>query len=88
MRCSQGDPHRHPSLAALDEGIQSIRLVRMSPRSPEFQCAPVAIQAASESVLSRALAGSGIDLLISHRRTLDPCAFWQSFAIHASHSSP
>ena len=65
--------------AILEEAIHGMRFVRMSPRSAEFQCALVAIQAASETSLARALAGTGKRLILTHRGTLDPCAFWQSF---------
>jgi hypothetical protein len=56
-----------------------MRFVRMNPRSPEFQCALVAIQAATEQSLKRALAGTGKRVIMCHRGTLDPCAFWVSF---------
>jgi len=76
----------------MEEAIRAMRFVRLHPRTPEFQCALVATQAATEESLQRALAGSGkwFDglttlsdvegrLLVTHRGTLDPCAFWQSF---------
>ena len=62
-----------------EEAIHGMRFVRLNPRSPEFQCALVAIQAATEESLCRALADTDKQMIISHRGTLDPCAFWQSF---------
>jgi hypothetical protein len=63
----------------LEEAIHQMRFVRMNPRTREFQCALVAIQSATESNIINALSGTERRLLISHRGTLDPCAFWQSF---------
>ena len=37
------------------------------------------IQVDTEAALFRALAGSQVQALITHRGTLDPCAFWQAF---------
>jgi nicotinamide riboside kinase len=62
-----------------EEAIRGMRFVRMSPRSQEFQCALVAIQAGTEESLKRALEGTSKQLIVTHRGTLDPCAFWQSF---------
>lgn len=56
-----------------------MRFVRLSPRSTEFQCALVAIQSAIEETVIRALTGTDKRILLTHRGTLDPCAFWQSF---------
>ncbi len=63
----------------MEESIHAMRFVRLPPRTPEFQCALVATQAATEETLQRALAATGKRLLVTHRGTLDPCAFWQSF---------
>lgn len=62
-----------------EEAIHGMRFVRMDPHSYEFQCALVAIQAATEENLSRAFVGTNKRFIISHRGTLDPCAFWLSF---------
>ncbi len=56
-----------------------MRFVRMDPCRPEFQCALVVIQAGMEEALCRALRGTGRHVIVSHRGTLDPCAFWRSF---------
>jgi hypothetical protein len=39
----------------------------------------VAVQAGTEDFLRRDRHGTGICATVSHRGTLDPCAFWQSF---------
>jgi len=62
-----------------EEAIRGMRCVRMSPRSREFQCALLAIQAGMEEGLKRALVGTAKQLIVTDRGTLDPCAFWQSF---------
>ena len=66
-------------VAILEEAIHGMRFVRVNLRSAEFQCALVAVQAATEQSLARALAGTRKRAIICHRGTLDPCAFWQSF---------
>ena len=66
-------------VAATEEAIHSMRFVRLSPQSAEFQCALVAIQAATEQTVMRGLANTNKRILLTHRGTLDPCAFWQSF---------
>ena len=77
-RVSQG-PRVGSEVAILDEATHGMHFVRMSPRSAECQCALVAIQAATEQSLARALGGTGTRAIICHRGTLDSCAFWQSF---------
>jgi len=66
-------------LLITEEAIHSLRFVRLSPRSREFQCALVAIQAGTEAALLRSLAQTQVQAILTHRGTLDPCAFWQSF---------
>jgi hypothetical protein len=66
-------------IVTAEEAIRGMRFVRLSPHSREFQCALVAAQAATEDSLRRALQDTNKRLIISHRGTLDPCAFWQSF---------
>jgi hypothetical protein len=73
------DARLRRSFVVTEEAIHGMRFVRMHPRSPEFQCALVAIQAATEASLRRALVGTGRHVILCHRGTLDPCAFWQSF---------
>jgi nicotinamide riboside kinase len=79
LRRLQAVPAMGAAVVVLEEAIRAMRFVRLGPRSREFQCALVATQAASEESLTRALADSGKKLLVTHRGTLDPCAFWQSF---------
>ena len=79
LRAIASDAALAPVASLSEEAIHGMRFVRMSPRAAEFQCALVAIQAATEDSVMRALAGSGKQVLLSHRGTLDPCAFWQSF---------
>ena len=67
-----------PPVGVSEEAIHGMRFVRMSPRSPEFQCALVPIQAATEAALLRTLARTQVRAILTHRGTLDPCAFWQS----------
>ena len=66
-------------MVVLEEAIRAMRFVRLDPRGREFQRAHVATQAATEDSLAQALAYTGKKLLVTHRGTLDPCAFWQSF---------
>lgn len=79
LRCLQDDPRWCSRIAVLEEAVQDMRFVHMNPRSAEFQCTLVAVRAASESAVARALADSRRAMLITHRGTLDPCAFWQTF---------
>ena len=79
LRAITEDGQLGPRVAACEEAIQGMRFVRLSPRSAEFQCALVAIQAATEAALLRSLARTQVRALVTHRGTLDPCAFWQSF---------
>lgn len=79
LRAIAEDGQLGPRVAACEEAIHGMRFVRLSPRSAEFQCALVAIQAATEAALLRSLAHTQVRTLVTHRGTLDPCAFWQSF---------
>ena len=63
----------------LEEAIHGMRFVRLDPRTEAFQCALVAVQAATEELGRQVLAGGPPAVLLTHRGTLDPCAFWQSF---------
>ena len=62
-----------------EEAIRGIWCVHLNPRSKEFQCALVAIQAATEAMLLGSLAHTHVCAIITDRGTLDPCAFWQAF---------
>jgi predicted ATPase len=79
LRHLAGEPDIKGRIVILEESIRGMRFARLEPRTREFQCALVAIQAGSEDSLKSALAGSATRLLFSHRGTLDPCAFWQRF---------
>ena len=73
----------HPFLArqvvVMEEAIHLVRFVRLSHTTPAFQCALVAIQAGTEDFLRQDRQGTDTCAIVSHRGTLDPCAFWQSF---------
>lgn len=79
IRAILGQPGLHGQVVVLEEAIRAMRFVRLNSRTREFQCALVATQAASEDNLTQTLADSDRNLLVTHRGTLDPCAFWQSF---------
>jgi AAA domain len=73
----------HPVLGrrivVMEEAIHLMRFVRLSPRTPAFQCALVAIQAGTEDFLRHDRQWIHTRVIVTHRGTLDPCAFWQSF---------
>jgi predicted ATPase len=73
----------HPVLGGrivvMEEAMHLMRFVRLSPVTPAFQCALVAIQAGTEDFLRQDRQGTDTCAVVSHRGTLDPCAFWQSF---------
>ena len=73
----------HPVLAGrvvvMEEAIHLMRFARFPPRVPAFQCALVAIQAGTEDFLRQDRERANTRAIVSHRGTLDPCAFWQSF---------
>ena len=79
LRAIREDGQLGARVAVCEEAIHGMRFVRLSPRSAEFQCALVAIQAATGESLCHALADTDYRMIITHRGTLDPCAFWQSF---------
>jgi len=68
-----------PARAVAAEAIHAMRFARTSPRSRKLRSALVAIQAATEESLKRALEVPGKRLVVSHRGTLDSCASWQPF---------
>jgi hypothetical protein len=73
----------HPLLGnrivVMEEAIHLMRFVRLSPMTPAFQCALVSIQVGTEDFLCQDRHGTDACAIVSHRGTLDPCAFWQSF---------
>lgn len=69
----------------LEEAICGMRFTRLDPHSEPFQCALVAVQAATEELACQLLASEPPAVLLTHRGTLDPCAFWQSFG-HSAES--
>jgi hypothetical protein len=75
----QAMPSLLQSVIIAPEAIHQMRFVRLNPRSSEFQCALVAVQTAIEEALRRFEAQSSVKLIVTHRGTLDPCAFWVSF---------
>jgi hypothetical protein len=66
-------------VASAEEAIHCMGFLRLSPWRSEFQCGFVATQVGLETGMEISLAGSPTRLLLFHRGTLDPCAFWQSF---------
>jgi hypothetical protein len=66
-------------VAFAEEAIRQIGFLRIHPRQPEFQLAMVATQIGLETGMETALAFTPVRLLLFHRGTLDPCAFWQCF---------
>jgi len=66
-------------IIVLEEAVRAMRGCGLEPRSPEFQCALVAKQIAAEDALKRTMVGRRKQVLLTHRGTLDPCAFWESF---------
>lgn len=79
LRRVSGSPLLRDRVATLQEAIHWMGFVPLRPRSQEFQCALVAVQAASEAALAQALANTEKRVIVCDRGTLDPCAFWQSF---------
>ena len=79
LRLVLADERLSPLAVVTEEAIHGMRFVRMDPRTAGFQCALVAIQAGLEDAMKLALVNTRKRLLLTHRGTLDPCAFWQSF---------
>jgi len=77
-RCA-AEPTLAQRIVVLEEAIHGMRGCGLAPRSKEFQCAMVAAQIAAEDALGRTMAGGPKQALVTHRGTLDPGAFWQSF---------
>ena len=81
----------HPVLGGrviiTEEAIHLMRLARLSPLTPAFQCALVAIQAGIEDFLRLDRQGTDICAIVSHRGTLDPSPLGNHSAIRGSRSS-
>jgi hypothetical protein len=68
-----------PLVLALEEAIYAMRGCGLNPRSAEFQRLLVQRQKEREEDALRSEEDAPKRLLVMHRGTLDPCAFWQSF---------
>ena len=77
-RCA-AEPALASRIIVLEETICAMHGCGLDPRSPEFQCRLVATQIAAEQAHKRIRESNDMPVLITHRGTLDPCAFWQSF---------
>lgn len=70
------DPVWAGQVAALPEAIFTLRQVGISPREKLFQRVMVYMQIAMEDSLSRALGSDNRRLILCHRGSLDPLAYW------------
>jgi len=61
LRAVAEDGQLGPRVATCEEAIHGMRFVRLSPRSVEFQCALVAVQAAMEAALPVPSSLTGLD---------------------------
>jgi predicted ATPase len=68
-----------PFIIVLEEAIHGMAGCGLDPRSAEFQRLLVQRQRAREDDTLSVAAREGKGLIVTHRGTLDPCAFWQSF---------
>jgi hypothetical protein len=64
---------------ALEEAIYTMRGSGLNPRTAEFQHHLVRQQMEAEEAALKQAERTGKRLVLTHRGTLDPCAFWQSF---------
>lgn len=71
-----GDPHWRHRVAALPEAITLMGGLGISPQERRFQQVMVALQMALEDGLRRALADGPPRLVLCHRGSLDPLAYW------------
>ena len=62
----------------LEEALYAMRGCGLSPRSAEFQRLLVQRQMEREEHALCIAASEGRPLVLTHRGSLDPCAFWQS----------
>ncbi len=70
------DPAWEGRLAALPEAIFTLRHAGVSSRQPLFQRLMVCMQIALEDGLQRALMDEAPRLILCHRGSLDPLAYW------------
>ena len=70
------DPTWAGRFVALPETVHYARFVNIPPREKLFQRVIVNLQMALEDGLDRALGSAGPRLIICHRGSLDPLAFW------------
>jgi hypothetical protein len=70
------DPAWAGRFAALPEAISLMRHIGLSPRERLFQRVMVCLQIALEDGLSRALGPHRPRLILCHRGSLDPLAYW------------
>ena len=72
----QRDPKWVEGFVALPEAIQYTRFVNISVREKLFQRVMVNLQMSLEDGLDRALTPADSRLIICHRGSLDPLAYW------------
>jgi hypothetical protein len=70
------DPRWAKSFVALPEAVQYARFVNISPRDRAFQRTLVHLQVGLEDGLKESLDAAESRIIICHRGTLDPLAFW------------
>jgi tRNA-Thr(GGU) m(6)t(6)A37 methyltransferase TsaA len=70
------DPEWTDSFVALPEAIQYAGFINLSPREKIFQRAVVHLQVGLEEGLKRSLDPDDRRIILCHRGTLDPLAFW------------
>ena len=70
------DPVWRSRVVALPEAISLTRGLGVSPAEPRFQRLMVALQMALEDALHRALGDGPPRLVLCHRGSLDPLAYW------------
>jgi hypothetical protein len=71
------DPAWSGRLLTLPQAVQAMHAVNLSPREKLFQRALVNLQMGLEDGLVRALEDAGPLLILCHRGSLDPLAFWR-----------
>jgi len=71
------DPIWANRFVTLPETVHYARFVNVSPQERLFQRVMVQLQVALEEGLDRALGPTDLRLIVCHRGSLDPLAFWQ-----------
>jgi len=72
------DPAWEGRLLILPQAVQAMHSVNLSPREKLFQRVLVILQMGLEDGLVRSLESQGPRLILCHRGSLDPLAFWRS----------